>query len=633
MTPLYKYIKQDALKALLTGLGIFCTALPARSQENNQNTVHQFDNLVVVANRFEMPLDRIGSSVEVITSSDLTVTNQSFLLDAIRLTPGFNVRNNGGPGSSFGITTRGLNRNRPVVLIDGIEVSNPATGNIINFGNIFSSNLSRVEILKGPQSSLYGADAVAGVINIETRAPEAEGGKVNLSYGSFDTREGSVSYGRSSGILKYSINLNHFETDGYSNQRPSFGEAWADDDAYENTTLSSRIDLQASENLELYLSAYYNESFSEFDPGDPSSLFGEPFVDNFTENEQLFAKAGAKIHATDAWISQLDFGYANIKTLRNSSFPSVGKSNRIQVDWQNTVELGESWNLIAGAEYEVEEDSAADKERDDKSLYVENIFSLSDQLDLTIGGRYDDNEDYGNESTYRSTFSYRLPESDVRIHGSYGTSFQAPSFFQLDGASGAFGNPDLKAEFGKGWDFGIEKTFADQSLSISSAIFAYDIDDKIAFDSSLSSPERPFGNFSNVENYRSEGIETSAHWHPYDQVDLQFAHTYAEAEYGDNTEAERVPRNTYSLSANWNTLDQTLNLNATAIHVSSQFSLRGDADKQPGYTVVNVATRYKLTETQTLWLRIDNLFDKEYEEILTYPTAGFSVYGGLQFSF
>ncbi|MEM9157688.1 MAG: TonB-dependent receptor [Verrucomicrobiota bacterium] len=632
MTPETKYTKADKLAAVAkTALAFACLASPSVAQDDESKSPYQLDTYITVANRLEMPLDRVGSSVEYLSQFDLEKTNQSFLLDAIRLTPGFNVRNNGGPGASFGITTRGLNANRPVVLIDGIEVSDPATGSIINFGNLFTSNLSRVEILKGPQSSLYGADAVAGVINLQTRAEE--GGELNLGYGSFDTYQGSIAYGSSNGPISYSVNLSHFETEGFSNQRPSFGPAWADDDAYENTTASARIDLQASESVELYLFAYYNENFSEFDPGNPAFAGSDPFVDNYTEGEQLFAKAGAKLHASETWTSQIDFGYTDIVTSRNSSFPSTDESNRVQIDWQNAVEANENWSVVAGLEYEKEEDADLDQKRDETSLYIENVLSLNDQFDLTLGARYDDNEDYGSETTYRSTFNYRIAEGATRIHGSYGSSFQAPSFFQLDGAPGAFGNPDLKAESGDGWDFGIETAFAANSLFFSSTIFGYDIDDKIAFDFTLATTERPFGNYSNAEKYTSEGIETIFQWYPQDNFDLKFAHTYADAEYGNGTEAERVPRNTYSLSANWNTLKQKLNLNANVVHVSSQFSLRGDANKQSGYTVVNLAASYELSESYSLWSRIDNLFDDDYEEILTYQTPGFSLYGGVRLNF
>lgn len=617
-------------------LAFLIAAAPAHSQDATAtDEAFQLDDFVTVANRIELPLDRIGSSVELITQYDLEVTNQSFLLEALRTTPGFNVRNNGGPGNAFGITTRGLNSNRPVVLIDGIEVSNPADGRIVNFGNLFGSNASRVEILKGPQSSLYGADAVAGVINIQTQATGSEGGFLDTSIGSFDTYEGHLGYQGAGGAFNYAVNLSHFQTHGFSSQDPALGasnpalteNAWADDDAYENTTLSTKIDFRANEHTTLYFVGYYNESYAEFDPGNPANVFGTPFADNYTDNEQAFAKIGGKTNVSEHWQSRFDIGFTDVESQTNSSFPSSSQGQRWQLDWQNTVSINENWQLVAGAEYEIEEDSFSGLERDDKSLYAENVFAIGEQLDWSLGLRYDDNEDYGSETTYRTTASYRIEHLDARLHASYGTSFQAPTFFQL--ANPAFGNPNVNPESGNGWDFGIEKTFANQNLAVSSTLFGYDISDKINFDFNAGT----FGSYANDERYQSKGIETAANWHPSDSLRLKFAHTYTEAEYNDSSEPERVPRNTYSLNGNWNGLDERLNLNATALHTGSQYSLRSSTTKQSSYTVVNLAARYKLSETYTLWARVDNLFDEQYEEIATYQTPGLAYYTGLRLDF
>ncbi len=636
MKPKSEYtLKVSSRQLVSVGLCLACLAAPARSQESTVSDTHELDPFVVVANRFELPLDRVGSSVEIIDSFDLQADKSTFLLDTVRSVPGFNLRNNGGPGGAFGITTRGLNSNRPTVLIDGIEVSNPASGSIINFGNLFTSNLSRVEILKGAQSSLYGADAIAGVISIETYNPgAADGGTLDLGGGSFGTYQGSLDYRGSAESFSYSVNLSHFESDGFSTQDPAFGAAWADDDAYENTTASASLAYHFGESSQLDFVAYYNDNYSEFDPGDPSFVFGTPFDGSYTEGDQLFAKLGFKSAINEYWETRVDLARSEVESQSKFSAgaPSLSLGRRYQLDWQNTVQASKTWSLVAGLEYETEEDRPADLSRDDGSIYLENVFALSDSLDWTLGGRYDDNEDYGSETTYRTTFSYRFADDATRLRGSYGTSFQAPTFFQLSETNG-FGNPALGAESGEGWDIGVERSFAEGKVNGSVTYFGYDIDDKIVWDSSLTSPTRPWGTYANRERYRSEGLETAIAWQANDALRLKLAHTYASAEYEDGVEAERVPRHTASVSANWSALSNALNLNATVQHTSSQFSRRGDTEKQPSYTVVDLAANYLIDETYSVWIRVDNLLDEDYEEILLYQTPGLSGYAGVRMKF
>ncbi|MBL4576196.1 MAG: TonB-dependent receptor [Opitutaceae bacterium] len=211
MTP---EIKRNLRIAATVVLALLCATSPARSQDDTEeDEVHKLDTFVVVANRYEVPIDKIGSSVEILDKYDIEKGSQTLLLNVLRDVPGFYLRNNGGPGNSFGITIRGLNSNRPTVLIDGIKVSNPSNGEIINFGNIFGNGISRVEILKGPQSSLYGADALAGVISIQTDT-EKEGGNASFSVGSFETYEASIGFSGKEGNLNWSITQTTFRAKG-----------------------------------------------------------------------------------------------------------------------------------------------------------------------------------------------------------------------------------------------------------------------------------------------------------------------------------------------------------------------------------------------------------------------------------
>ncbi|MBL4576195.1 MAG: TonB-dependent receptor [Opitutaceae bacterium] len=417
---------------------------------------------------------------------------------------------------------------------------------------------------------------------------------------------------------------NHLQSKGFSIEDPSIGPAWADNDGYENTSFSTKLGYEIGENTELFFLAYYIDSYAEFDPGNPAWIFGTPNADNYSENEQLFAKIGSKFQFSDNWDSQISFAHTDVDSTSYSGTAYQSNGDRFEFDWQNTIEINDRWTVVTGAEYQLEDNRSDIGDRDNKSYYLENVFSLSDQLDWTLGGRYDDNSAYGNETTWRTSFSYQIENIDTRIHSSYGTSFQAPSFYQLFNPT--YGNTSVIAESGKGWDFGIQKTFSEGKFVLHSTLFGYEVDDKINFS---------FATFKygNEEFYESKGIESSASWQFCDALQLTAVHTYSDANYSDGTEAERVPRNVYSLNANWLGLENKLGINANIFHASSQFSLRGDSTKQPGYTVVNLATQYQLSERYELWARIDNLFDTDYQEIKNFQSPGIAFYTGIRLDF
>ncbi len=596
---------------------------PARSQEDNSDRdIYDLNPLVIVANRSEVPLNQIGSSVEILESYDLNKSEQSFLLDNIRYVPGFYLRNNGSPGGAFGITTRGLNTNTPTVLIDGVEVDNPSTGQIVNFGSLFGGNVSRVEILKGPQSSLYGANALAGVISIQTADGKTDpGSQLGVSYGAHDTINANLSTRGAEGQLSWALNLSHYEHQ-FSVQDPSFGPEWADKDKYENTQASLKLDYELSESTSLNFMTYWFDTLSEFDPGDPNSLFGAPELINYSETTQFFSRVGAEFKPNDQWDSSLGIAFndADSVSVTGGSFPNDGK--RYSYDWKNTYLASSTWTLVGGLEYEEEYNDSGSEIRTNSSIFLENIVAATELLDWTLGARHDDNSAYGEETTWRSTFSYRLEDINGRIRGSYGTSFQAPSFFQL---FSSFGDPGLKAESGEGWDLAYEQALVDGKVYFTTTLFGNEVEDKIIF--SFNSYT-----YANEDVYESKGIENAIRFQVAENASATLAYTYSDANYLDGQEAERVPRNIVSLGYDLQPAEN-LNLSATALSVSSQYSTRFSTMKQSGYTVFNLAGRYQVNEGTQLWARIDNLFDKDYQEVEGFQTAGFSIYGGVRFNF
>lgn len=621
-----EYEKNATGGLLIAVISLASLATPARSQDVSEVRYFELDAYSIAANRFEVPVQQVGSTVDVLDSYELQNGQDLFLVDALRDVPGLVMRNNGGPGGAFGITTRGLNTNRPTVLLNGIEVSNPSNGQILNLGNLFTGSASRVEVLRGPQSSLYGADALAGVISVDTLAVDAaSGGRALIGYGSYDTVDYGLGHTGSQGGLSWSLDGFVHESEGFSAQNPAYGEAWADADAYDNTTLSAAVKYRLSEDLSLRASAVYLDTYSEFDPGDPAFVWGVPAIDNYSSGEELFLRFGTDFRIRDNWTSEANVAYTDVDTLSysdGSEYLAAGK--RYKYDWINTIKAGERWTAVAGVEYEYEENLSDVGNRNDTSVFMENVLELNENLDVTLGARYDDNSSYGEETTYRATFSYRIDSLDARVRGSFGSSFQAPTFFQL--FSPFYGNTELKPEFGKGWDLGFEKTLLDGRLHLSSTLFGNKIEDKIDWD----------GRYQNIGRYESVGIENAARFHLSDSLRLNAAYTYSDGEEGGSVEALRVPRSVGSLGANWRGWDGKLGLNLDALFVSSQFSdggARSRGEKLEGYEVVNFAATYELNEQYSLWLRVGNVLDTEYEEIAGYQTAGGSFHTGVRMSF
>ena len=607
------YWKTDPKLALILSASLGAHSLLAE--------VEELEEFTTVAHAYDTLLSNTGSTVEIIDREDLESGQSTFVLDALREVPGVYVNNNGGPGTVFGITTRGLT-DAPVVLIDGIEVSNPASGQIINPGFLFSGSTERIEFLKGPQSSLYGADALAGVISISTlqAKPETTVATASAAYGTFNTFQGSAGIQSNQGAVDYSVNVNYLSSDGFSSADHN-----AEDDGYTNTSVTAKIGYALTDTVDVYAVAYYIDAETDTDGSIPGDAFGENL------NEQIFAKLGAKFQLSEQWNSEANVSFAEIESIsiftdffgNPSEFVSKGERNEVQ--WRNVFAVNEAWTVAAGVEYEKEKNRSATGERDETSFYVDSTLAITEALNWSLGGRVDDNSDYGSNSTWRTTGSYQIDALSARIHGSYGTSFKAPTFFET--SDPLFGNPDVNPEEGTGWDLGIEFTLAEASVFFDVTYFDNQIEDQIVYDGSIN---LPFGTYINNAEYQSNGVEISAAWQAIESLLLKANYTYTDAENLSGALPLNVAKNMFNASATWSGLDDRLDVRLSGRYVDERATFSGEVDSS---IVVDLAAQYALNETATLWTSVNNLFDEDYQEIAGFNTADFNITAGVRLTF
>ncbi|CAA6690188.1 MULTISPECIES: TonB-dependent siderophore receptor [unclassified Lentimonas] len=618
MTYTTKLSIASAIAAFAGSVCLHADDQPARNQDTADASPELAD-YVVVAHTYEVPLDEVGSKVELITREDLEIGQSVFVTDALREVPSVLVRNNGGMGNAFGMTIRGLNGDNPVVFVDGIKVSNPMTGRMLNPGLIFSDTIESIELLKGPQSSLYGADALAGVLNMTTRKP-AEGETnsiIKAGYGTDDTRQASASLLMNEGKWDLSMSLNRYSSDGYSSLSGD-----NEDDGYKNTAANLKVGYAVNDDLELYLASYYIDSEADYD----TSL-----ADNSGKNdsEQIFAKTGAIFQATDIWETQLSFAYTGVDNEdKNDTWGKTPfKADRYETEWRNVVTVNESWTVASGAGYEHNENRDTHEFRSNASYYVDNNFEVIENLFWTIGGRYDHPSGYSDKKTWRTTFSYLVEPINSRFHGSYGTSFKAPSLYNLTY------NPDLKHQEGEGWDIGVEVTLFEDTVIFDVTAFGYDIDDKMTWDPTAPGAWPGWPGAMVNENYESDGVETSLIWKIQPDLTFRGSYTYTDATSDVNKEPLYTPKHQASVSLTWRTLEDKLDLKGSVLYIGERNAQFGSTEESPDYATVNLAAQYAISEVWTVWTSANNILDKDYEEIVGYGTPGFNMMAGVRVNF
>ncbi len=597
------------------------------------------ETVVVTATRIPTPQQQVASSITVITADDIAVRQERTLPDLLKDVPGLNLVQTGGPGGQTSLFMRGTNSNHTKVLVDGIDVSDPSSsGAAFDFGQFLTQDIQAVEVLRGPQSGLYGADAIGGVIAIITKSGEGPASFTgSVEGGSFDTFNQAGGISGSTDGFHYTANIEHFHA-GATPVTPlellAPGEK-RNDDYDDNLTASTKLGYDVTDNFDLGFAGRYTNTTLRFTGDDFSTFPSFPAAQQSDSDMiQYYTRGTGHLVLFGGVLDQtLGVAYSSDRTANSDpgSPVSFDAGDRVKIDWQGNVRLAANETLVLGAEHARDAISlpiSAGTTID--SGYAELQSGLGESFFDTVSIRYDDNDRFGSKVTYRVAPAYLIAETGTKLKASAGTGFKAPTLaelFQDFPAFGFFANPDLKPETSFGWDAGFEQALFGRSVQFGATYFRNNIDNLI--DSNAT-----FTSYANIGRARTDGVESFVSYRPLETLTLRADYTYTEAEDEIlHQELLRRPKHKASLAADWQVTGK-LSLDATLLYVSSWVDTNRDGSiprlTQPGYTTVNLAASYDLTDQFTVFGRIDNIFDQNYQNPNGFLQPGRGVFGGVR---
>jgi vitamin B12 transporter len=594
-----------------------------------QQTADTDDVIFVTVNRRPQPLSQVGSSVSVLTGDELEQNQQSFMIDALEAIPGVAISQNGSFGGNASISIRGAGGDRTVMLVDGIQLNDASsTGGAYNFGTLDTYNIERVEILRGPQSTLYGSDAIGGVINIVTKSGDDDiGGKIFLEGGSFNTVRGGAGIYGGDGKLGYNLSASGFYTDGISSADENDGNT--ERDGLESYNIYGKVTGNLSEIFQLEAMSRYSDNRAKFDSFGPIDGDEISLVDEFS-----FALRG-HLDLLDGRLSNIISGeYSEIDRKNISSglqtFETTGK--RVNFDYLGVFEVSSDVTASGGLQHETTKSvQASDESFDLTSVFGELAFSGIDGLVITGGARYDDHKTFGDRTTFRVTGSYEFAQTGTGLIANWGEGFKAPSINQLTFICTFCGatepNTNLKPEIARGYEIGVEQPIFEDRITLAATYFHLRIDDAIDFDTAQ-------GGYVNLAKTKSSGVELRINAQIMDNVNISANYTFTDAiDLIGNTRLPREPRNRFSGHVDWQVTDQ-LNAIVTVTHngdeAQNEFSPVPLLD---GWTRVDFKLSYEIIDDLSIYGRVDNILNEEYQHVPGYGTPDRSFFAGIRKNF
>ena len=592
------------------------------------------EQVVVSATRFDIPLDQSPASVSVISSEDLEQKQIERVSDALREVPGLSIVQTGTAGQLTSVFIRGLRSEHTQVLLDGIPINQGLQG-AFNFADLTTEDIERIEVVRGPQSTLYGPQALAGVIQIFTKQGTgtpgvllaAEGG----SYDSF--REWTQSDGKIDGF-DYSMGASRLDTD---NARPN--------NNYRNT--ATIADTGWSPNDQLRVGSLFTYSVS--DTGNPNSIFDPRPIDHFLTERWLI---GPHIDwkPTDWWDHKFIFSYDHERQINDPNEdgfvgPTRALFERTQIDYQNDLRPT-SWLILTSGFFYSRLNAGQERpfvlqtfgpqptfvsdHTQEVAGFVQTTLTPVENLILVAGGRFDHFNQFGGVWTYRFASSYKIDKTNTTLHSSVATGFSPPS-----SQDKIFGNNfGLKPERDLGWDIGVDQRFWKDRVTVGLTYFLNDLSNVIGFNGLFQT--------LNLGAAETQGLETELRLQPITDFLLTASYTYLDAQKTSSEDISQLqgarlprrPRNEVYVSASylwWKRLRTTVE--AKFVNAREELNFGGPNFDIEDYSFANIAAEYEVNPHLSVFGRIDNLTNEHYSEVFGFPALGRAAYGGVKLRF
>jgi vitamin B12 transporter len=591
------------------------------------------EEIVVSATRIPTPEDESPASVTVITAQEMEIKQIRRVGDALREVPGLSIVQTGTPGQLTSLFTRGLGSDQTQVLLDGIPINQGLAG-LFNFADLTTDNIDRIEIVRGPQSTLYGPRALAGVVQIFTKhgtgAPTAE---FNAEAGSFSTfRETFTSSGAIEKV-DYSFGASRLDTD---NARPN--------NQYRNTAAIANVGWSPNEGVRISSLLTYSLS----DIGLPNTIFDPRPHDNFLTERWLVAPH-LDYKPVEWWEHKLIVSYDEERQVNDPNEdgfvgPTRALFQRFTVDYQNDLKPA-SWLTLTSGVFYSQVDAGQERPfvlfgpafisdyTEETAVFLQASVTPFKGLNLVAGGRYDHFNQFGDIGTYRFAGSYLIAKTDTHLHASVATGFSPPS-----SQDKIFGNNfGLEPVENLGWDAGIEQRFWEGRVLIGATYFHNDLSNVIGFNGLFET--------LNLGSAITQGVETEIKVTPIPDLTFTATYTYLDTEKTsaldisapEGARLPRRPRNEVYISASylWCTKLRTT-IEAKFVNAREEINpinFGGPNIDIEDYAVVNVTAEYEVNSHLSIFGRIENLGNEQYSEVFGFPTLGRAAYGGFKVRF
>jgi vitamin B12 transporter len=610
---------------------LFCTsalaalAAPAWAEDAEVLIADPLPEVVVTATRIPAIAQRTPGA-RVIDARAIEQRGALFAADILADVPGLSVVRSGAFGGPTQVRIRGANPGKTLVLVDGVPVNDAAEINgAYDFSGFELGDIDRIEVLSGPQSSLWGSDAIGGVIAFTTR--EVDGVRAEAEAGSFDTLRGRLAAGVANDTYSVGAWVSRFSTDGISAADEANGAT--ETDGFDNTTIGARGRYALSATARVDGSVRWSRSEADID-GFPAPAFALADTPDTTESEQWSGFARLSLQALGL-SHQLSLSASDITRDTVSSFPSTFEANRQVWRWQADGAAEERLTYAFGAEREDTEGSVSTGAVEDlgtTSVFGVASFGATDRLSLTGALRWDDTDDFGSETTGRVSAALDL-EGGFILSGAWGTGFKAPSISQAvcDFCFSAAPFPALTPERADSVEVALGWTAPDGRLDGRITVYRLNVEDQISY---VFDPVTFDAVYVNIAETRTDGIEVEgraalgAFWGG--GFDLTVAYAWTDAR-DETTDARllRVPEHAGSATLGW-----------SGERLSGALTVRAEGDQddaggvRDGFVTANLNASYALTDQVSLTARIENLADERYQQVFGYGEPGRSAYVGVR---